>query len=311
MKKNLLVIAAAVFFLLGATNAGATGWHHGFDGDGAGNADTGVNKVSVSIKNLAFNSSSNTQANTSANKNASGNGNSSGNTSANANTNAGGNSNTNASTSRSDSRASASASASADATAGSSGGGGSSSVSVEGDETPASSAAGVYVTTSDDTCMGSSGVGGQDITVGFSIGSTWTDSNCIMLKNARELMAQGHPKAAKARLCMDEDNAMAFELAGEPCPRQLASTQAALARIRAAETADDADVAAAKPAVQLAALGDAGVRAAASAAHDDEAPQSGDLLAMVQSFAHTVAAAFSADSSPDFSANPYPMDGIE
>ena len=66
---------------------------------------------------------------------------------------------------------------------------------------------------------------------GFSIGSTWTDSNCIMLKNSRELKMQGHNKAAKARLCMDSDNAMAFELAGEPCPRALKSTQAAIATL--------------------------------------------------------------------------------
>jgi hypothetical protein len=80
--------------------------------------------------------------------------------------------------------------------------------------------------------MGSSGSGGQGMNFGFSVGTTWTDSNCIMLKNARELKNQGHDKAAKARLCMDDDNAMAFELAGEPCPRALASSQAAVARVR-------------------------------------------------------------------------------
>ena len=53
-----------------------------------------------------------------------------------------------------------------------------------------------------------------------------------MLKNARELKVQGHEKAAKARLCMDSDNAMAFELAGEPCPRALKTSQAAVAAIR-------------------------------------------------------------------------------
>ena len=104
-------------------------------------------------------------------------------------------------------------------------------VKIEGDDFPASSAAPVQLTTSNDTCMGSSGVGGQGMSFGFSIGSTWTDSNCIMLKNARELKMQGHDKAAKARLCMDEDNAMAFELAGEPCPRELRSTQGAIASL--------------------------------------------------------------------------------
>ena len=79
--------------------------------------------------------------------------------------------------------------------------------------------------------MGSSGLGVQGMQFGFSVGSTWTDSNCIMLKNSRELKMQGHNKAAKARLCMDDDNAMAFELAGNPCPRALKSTQNAIATL--------------------------------------------------------------------------------
>ena len=110
-------------------------------------------------------------------------------------------------------------------------GGGSSTVRVESDEDPASSAAGVFLATSDDTCMGSSGAGGQGMGFGFSIGSAWTDPNCIMVKNARELKAHGHDRAARARLCMDDDNAMAFELAGEPCPRELKSTQNAIAKL--------------------------------------------------------------------------------
>jgi len=301
MTKNMFAAAAAVLILLGATNVGATGSHGGPGGDDAGNVDGGVNKVSVSIKNLAFSSNGTVQADSSANKNTTKN------ESGNHSKNASSNSNTNGD--RSGSRASTGASANAEANADSSGGdGGSASVSAEHDEAPAAGAAAVYITTSDDTCMGSSGAGGQGNVFGFSIGSTWTDSNCIMLKNARELKAQGHPKAAKARLCMDEDNAMAFELAGEPCPRQLASTQAALAKIRAS---DPGSFAAAHPAVQLAALGDAGDRAAATAATGDETPQITDLLAMVQSVVHHVAAAFSEETSTDFFAKPYPTDGIE
>ena len=80
--------------------------------------------------------------------------------------------------------------------------------------------------------MGSTGIGGQGMSFGFSIGTTWTDRNCVMLKNAREMKNQGHDKAAKARLCMDEDNAIAFELAGTPCPRKLKSAQNAVAKIK-------------------------------------------------------------------------------
>lgn len=147
------------------------------------------------------------------------------------NTNTNTNNNNNTNTNNNNSSAAASASASSNSSS-SGGDGGSSNVSVGGDEAAASGAAPVYLTTSNDTCMGSSGIGGQGMTFGFSLGTTWTDSNCIMLKNARELKVQGHEKAAKARLCMDEDNAMAFELAGEPCPRALQTSQAAQAKMR-------------------------------------------------------------------------------
>jgi hypothetical protein len=57
---------------------------------------------------------------------------------------------------------------------------------------------------------GVSAAGGQGASFGFSLGSTWTDENCKMLKNASELKSHGHHAAAKARLCMDDDNALAF-----------------------------------------------------------------------------------------------------
>ena len=199
----------------------------------------------------------------------------------------------------------ATATATAESSADGGSGGGSSSASVEGDDAPASSAAPTYITTTDDTCMGSSSVGGQADAFGFSVASSWTDSNCIMLKNARELKAQGHEKAAKARLCMNEDNAMAFELAGEPCPRLLPSTQAALAKIRAADSAYLATVA---PSVQLAMLGDAD--ADATRADGDDARPIGTLLAMVQSAVQNVAAAFTAPPG-DAAGEPYTLYGIE
>jgi hypothetical protein len=154
-----------------------------------------------------------------------------GTTNNNNNNNTNNNTTNNNNTNTNNNNSSASAAASASSTSGG-GDGGSSNVSVGGDEAAASGAAPVYLTTSNDTCMGSSGIGGQGMTFGFSLGTTWTDSNCIMLKNARELKVQGHEKAAKARLCMDEDNAMAFELAGEPCPRALQTSQAALEKVR-------------------------------------------------------------------------------
>lgn len=285
MRANLLAAVVASLILLSAAHTGATGSHGGHHGSGENNVD----KTTISNKNHDNNSNNNVNNLSNNNNNAS------------------------ANTSRSNSKASARASADANAASGS-GDGGSSEVSVDGDdESPASSAAAVYITTSDDTCMGSSSGGGQAESFGFSVGAAWTDSNCIMLKNARELKAQGHHKAAKARLCMDEDNAMAFELAGEPCPRALPSTQAAIAKLRAA---DPSYVAAGEPAAQLAMLGDGhgvagAVADAVSGGGGDDAPQLGDLLAMVQSAVQHAAAALSAaaaDDAPDLYEDLY---GIE
>jgi len=83
---------------------------------------------------------------------------------------------------------------------------------------PVASAFAAPLTSSNDTCMGSSSVGGQGVSFGFSAGSTWTDTNCVMLKNAREMHNMGWKEAAFARMCMDEKNALAFKQAGLKCP---------------------------------------------------------------------------------------------
>lgn len=145
------------------------------------------------------------------------------------NTNGNTNGNTSASTSADTNDNGASASVTAADSSVAAGGSGSAGSDAEA----ASGAAPIFLDTGDDVCMGSGGLGVQSVDVGVSLGSTWRDENCVMLKNARELKNQGYDKAAKARLCMNEDNALAFELAGEPCPRALPSTQAALERIRA------------------------------------------------------------------------------
>lgn len=243
-KKNVIAVVAAAALLLGAAEASATGNHHhnkkpsgvhNQNHNNVHNANVGVNKNynNVSNKNYNKNNNFNVNANKNTNNNYNKNTNNNFNNNQNTNTNTNNNTNNNTNTNNNDSNASANAGAVAGSNASSSGGdGGSSSVYVEGNEAAASSAAPVYLTSSNDTCMGSSGIGGQGMSFGFSLGTTWTDSNCIMLKNARELKAQGHDKAAKARLCMDDDNAMAFELAGEPCPRALESSQAAVAKVR-------------------------------------------------------------------------------
>lgn len=225
MNKNLIGVAAAAAILLGSTAAYAcpTCGSHG----GGGGGDTDIhNTNTVNNTNVGVNRNYNNNFNRNTNLNA--------NLNSNTNNNTNNNNNSNTNTNNNNSQASAQASSSANANSSSSGGsGGSSTVNVSGNEAAASGAAPVYLTSSNDTCMGSTGIGGQGMSFGFSIGTTWTDSNCIMLKNSRELRAQGHDKAAKARLCMDSDNALAFQLAGDPCPQALKTAQEAVAQVRA------------------------------------------------------------------------------
>jgi len=217
MRQEVLAIATAATMLFGANGAFATSNHH--------NNDIHVDN---SNKNINVNNNSNTNNNT------------------NTNTNTNTNYNNSSAEASSSANAQSTSSATATATGGNSDAQGgnastSTSVSIRGDDAAASSAAPVYLTSSNDTCMGSTGIGGQGMTFGFSVGTTWTDKNCIMLKNSREMKNQGHDKAAKARLCMDEDNAIAFELAGTPCPPKLKSSQNAVATIKSWQDSAAAD----------------------------------------------------------------------
>lgn len=72
---------------------------------------------------------------------------------------------------------------------------------------------------SNDTCMGSTSGGLGVAGFGFSLGSSWTDKNCKMLKNSRELWNMGMRGAAMARMCMDDENKEALELTGFVCPQ--------------------------------------------------------------------------------------------
>lgn len=77
---------------------------------------------------------------------------------------------------------------------------------------------GANLTSSNDTCMGSTSAGVAVAGFGLNIGSTWTDKNCTMLKNSRELWNYGMKAAALSRMCMDELNKEALELTGYVCP---------------------------------------------------------------------------------------------
>ena len=98
-----------------------------------------------------------------------------------------------------------------------------SSVSVTGDtfqaqpRNPVATAYAAPLTAGFDTCMGSSTAGAQGIGFGISLGSTWTDANCVRLKNARELAAIGYRTASVQLMCQNADIARAMTAAGTPC----------------------------------------------------------------------------------------------
>jgi hypothetical protein len=82
---------------------------------------------------------------------------------------------------------------------------------------PVSTAYAPPLAVGEDTCMGSSSVGGQGVGFGISFGTTWTDENCQRLKNSRQLAALGYRKASVALLCVNDDVARAMAAAGLPC----------------------------------------------------------------------------------------------
>lgn len=86
------------------------------------------------------------------------------------------------------------------------------------------------LTSGNDTCMGSSSVGGSGPGFGFSVGSTWSDEHCRMLKSASILFNLGKEDAALARVCMDAMNREALESTGYKCPtpKTVAATPAGL-----------------------------------------------------------------------------------
>lgn len=107
----------------------------------------------------------------------------------------------------------------------------STSVSVAGDNVtyqaariPVATAYASGLTASNGTCMGSSSMGGQGMSFGFSLGSTWKDAGCDRRYNAQALAAVGQAKAAVALLCQDSDIAAAMELAGTPCAKANVAT---------------------------------------------------------------------------------------
>lgn len=54
--------------------------------------------------------------------------------------------------------------------------------------------------------------------LGISAGTTFTEENCLRLKNAKTLYDMGMKVAAVSTMCQDEDVFDAMMMAGTPCP---------------------------------------------------------------------------------------------
>jgi hypothetical protein len=84
---------------------------------------------------------------------------------------------------------------------------------------------GPNLTTSNDTCMGSTSASANGPGVGLSFGTTWTDEHCKRLKMSRELWNKGMKAASLAMDCMDPAAQAALEMTGTKCPQSMTADE--------------------------------------------------------------------------------------
>jgi len=84
---------------------------------------------------------------------------------------------------------------------------------------------GPNLTTSNDTCMGSSSGSANGPGFGVSFGTTWTDDHCKRLKMSRELWNKGMKAASLAMDCMDPAARVALEITGTKCPQSMSAEE--------------------------------------------------------------------------------------
>lgn len=99
---------------------------------------------------------------------------------------------------------------------------------------------GPALTSSNDTCMGSTSGSANAPGIGIGFGTSWVDGNCKMLKNSRELWNMGFKAAALALMCNDGENREALEATGFECP-QTAKQKASEKKAAAAQTEEYTD----------------------------------------------------------------------
>lgn len=91
--------------------------------------------------------------------------------------------------------------------------------------------------------MGSVSGGGQGMTFGFSIGTTYEDSRCNARQEAAALDQLGLRQAAVARMCDIDDVRTSMKLAGTPCPQEAAEAATEKVLLTSIDTSarDDAE----------------------------------------------------------------------
>ena len=81
------------------------------------------------------------------------------------------------------------------------------------------------LTTSNDTCMGSSSGSANGPGFGIGFGTTWTDEHCKDLKTSRELWNKGMKAASLAVDCMNPRAKLALEMTGTKCPQSMTAEE--------------------------------------------------------------------------------------
>lgn len=107
---------------------------------------------------------------------------------------------------------------------------------------------GPNLTTSNDTCMGSTSASANSAGIGLSFGTTWTDEHCKRLKMSRELWNKGMKAASLAMDCMDPAAQAALEMTGTKCPQSMTADERTSAYGPQASTVGAPQPVAAKPA---------------------------------------------------------------
>lgn len=87
-------------------------------------------------------------------------------------------------------------------------------------ESPPPSAIAPQFSTGNNSDLCTIGAGGavQTQILGISVGSTFTEENCLRLKKAKSLYTMGMKVAAVSVMCQDKDVFDAMMAAGTPCP---------------------------------------------------------------------------------------------